>query len=1419
MSTVDKMLIKGIRSFDPENKNVTTFFRPLTLIVGPNGAGKTTIIECLKLSCTGELPPNARSGHSFIHDPKVAGETETKGQIKLRFKTAAGKDVVCIRSFQLTQKASKMEYKAIESVLQTINPHTGEKVCLSYRCADMDREIPALMGVSKSILENVIFVHQDEANWPLQDPSTLKKKFDDIFSATSKNNDQTMKEIVKGNREGLGLSGKRGREEKEEAATCDREDIGSKQLLYTKALEVIKKLHKDQAQEIKTYKLKLENLQTLKDAAYKLRESIAQDQEKTETLAVQMEEIDKSVKNVDAKIHHTEATLKDLRRLQDQITMKTAQRSTLFKEKEKQYEALAEENEDTDEELLEWKTKFGEKIALLNSKIRKLEREMNDIETKSSLLKEGINESIWEISKLQRDADEHMKLKNDRDQIIQKLFGRHNLGNLPNIPFSDEVAANLANRINSRLLDLDRDLQDKKSSITTQLEVAWERYMDANGRCKDIDAKKQAKLEIKSGILERIKEKEKERDLYDPNISDVDLEHLDESEKNLLLEVERKSNQLAVRDFKNVNEEKQVELNAIERKIKDLHHEKDILFADSEDRVRQTVKKRDLETLKKKHKKMQVKALIDDHKERVRRVLKGRLPSDKEWKKEVTQALSALTTEFNDLNAKSREADKEVNLVQMKIQETNKSLSKLHKDMDKYNIADGMRQMFDPFERVARAHHICPCCERPFSYEEEDEFVKKQRVKAASSAEHMKVLAVESSNADSHFQQLEKLHMAYEEYAKIGKETIPLVEKNLYELNAELDQKSQALDDVLGVLAQIKADKDLVEALVQPIETADRLFHEIQGLQKEVQDLEYKLDYGGQGVKSVEEIQLELKTLQSTRYYLSYGKLALSYKALGPLDKEKDQLLRDHYDLKGKLDAEYEEQAEAKRKYQQEVETLRLVTSKIREYDSLGIGEKLQELKNKHCLSVSQLQSCEIRKQEISSELKKSEDVMGNQDQLKRNIEDNLNYRKTKAEVDKLTNEIDSLEERTLEIGRVSSFEAELAKLTRERESLLSELNRCHGTLSVYQSNVAKNKIDLKQAQYKDIDKRYFDQLIQLKTTEMANKDLDRYYNALDKWQTYRGQDIDYISIHSDSEGAGTRSYSYRVLMQTGDAELEMRGRCSAGQKSNPTSKVAGRSYNHAQQTCKQSLSTSVIDVEIPVTGQTHALNEELYWTEENGKKAETFCLNCGILALDEPTTNLDGPNAESLAAALLRIMEDRKGQENFQLIVITHDERFAQLIGRRQHAEKYYRVTKDDQLLFDWLKPRAISSDSLKEDLEPVQYSEDDQVAEEVMGTQSYSLYFISDIKKPGMSKEDENFSTSALSSSMSLLFTRPLLKSFKSLPNSFWIFKVTHLPIRTPPGAKALLSPNTAFLFTVMLQRSQSFSTLFPATTATNK
>ena len=39
------------------------------------------------------------------------------------------------------------------------------------------------------------------------------------------------------------------------------------------------------------------------------------------------------------------------------------------------------------------------------------------------------------------------------------------------------------------------------------------------------------------------------------------------------------------------------------------------------------------------------------------------------------------------------------------------------------------------------------------------------------------------------------------------------------------------------------------------------------------------------------------------------------------------------------------------------------------------------------------------------------------------------------------------------------------------------------------------------------------------------------------------------IQIKADMEGAAGRSYNYRLMMRCGDADLEMRGRCSAGQK------------------------------------------------------------------------------------------------------------------------------------------------------------------------------------------------------------------------------------------------------------------------------
>jgi DNA repair protein RAD50 len=76
---------------------------------------------------------------------------------------------------------------------------------------------------------------------------------------------------------------------------------------------------------------------------------------------------------------------------------------------------------------------------------------------------------------------------------------------------------------------------------------------------------------------------------------------------------------------------------------------------------------------------------------------------------------------------------------------------------------------------------------------------------------------------------------------------------------------------------------------------------------------------------------------------------------------------------------------------------------------------------------------------------------------------------------------------------------------------------------------------------------------------------------------------------------------------------------------------------------------------------------------------AETFCNNCGILCLDEPTTNLDEHHIKSLAKALREIIQSRSEDTNFQLIVITHDPTFIDLIGS-DFCDSYWNISKNEK-------------------------------------------------------------------------------------------------------------------------------------------
>lgn len=85
MSSIDKLTIRGIRAFNPNEEQKIEFQKPLTLILGQNGAGKTTIIESLRTMTAGSMPPHTLNGKTFLHDPRISNQAETKAALKLKF--------------------------------------------------------------------------------------------------------------------------------------------------------------------------------------------------------------------------------------------------------------------------------------------------------------------------------------------------------------------------------------------------------------------------------------------------------------------------------------------------------------------------------------------------------------------------------------------------------------------------------------------------------------------------------------------------------------------------------------------------------------------------------------------------------------------------------------------------------------------------------------------------------------------------------------------------------------------------------------------------------------------------------------------------------------------------------------------------------------------------------------------------------------------------------------------------------------------------------------------------------------------------------------------------------------------------------------------------------------------------------------
>lgn len=65
-------------------------------------------------------------------------------------------------------------------------------------------------------------------------------------------------------------------------------------------------------------------------------------------------------------------------------------------------------------------------------------------------------------------AQAHQLQKNERDQSIQALFTKHNLGRVGALPLSNEVAVKHLERATNRLDELSRDHEQQKVPYSSQ---------------------------------------------------------------------------------------------------------------------------------------------------------------------------------------------------------------------------------------------------------------------------------------------------------------------------------------------------------------------------------------------------------------------------------------------------------------------------------------------------------------------------------------------------------------------------------------------------------------------------------------------------------------------------------------------------------------------------------------------------------------------------------------------------------------------------------------------------------------------------------------------------------------------------------------------------------------------------------------
>ncbi|KAJ8127464.1 hypothetical protein O1611_g6172 [Lasiodiplodia mahajangana] len=1294
MSKIDKLSITGVRSFSHLERQNIAFFTPLTLIVGYNGSGKTTIIECLKYATTGELPPNSKGG-AFIHDPKLCGQPEVLAQVKLRYNVPPNTSYVATRSLMLSVKKTARSQKTLEGTLHS--NCNGEKVSVSSKEANLNKLISDTLGVSPAVLDAVIFCHQEESLWPMSEPAALKKRFDEIFEA----------------------------------------------MKYTKAIENLKVVRKKQGEALTKYRAKEIDDKRDKDRAAENEARSRQLQQEIEEMRTEIEVLGERMTEAAKKAkERREAAISFLHIVND-LEMKRKELGLRKTSLEETKDRMDEELNESDEWLQDAFAQYEERVARHLQDIEESRAMYKEYKDNLDLSRQQLSEKLAEQGRHQSDKAKYERQLESRVRLVQQAAQLHSIRGFEG-DLDDRKVQAFYERIQKLLVDKRHELDrlqaenasdvDNQTSGITELEGQKSRYTQNRVYARQRITACEKSIAVLQRELNTVDVDEGAKAILDSEAKNLDQRFQLVSQDLQNADFDRKLQQEEV-------QQQQLEGES-SRLSRELVESTRLLSDRAQLEVRKeelTEKNRRLTTLKSTWN-QKISALVGGAwdpttiEREFNKGLQAKVQASDEASRErdgVLQQLKAIQANLAAIREKNKKRDGETTKCKNAVIGALKSLDsdselgvdalageieRLESDnltlKNDLSLSSEMSKYYASCKKVMNEKNKCELCERPFANANEksrlaakiksvlEEFGKDEleaeiaeneqllgQLRAARpQSETYKRLLAEKKEADKELhdvqdkeadtlRRLEEMDDTVrvkqeerQDFESMSKTILNISQthKDIVEAEAQVDRimsqqqssgtirSTQEITELQNECGeQLKVVKNKISKLVND---KQRMRDTINALELERSELRNKLNHAVRQLERKKEYEHQIQ-VQKNDIIKQKEIIQQADKDLESVEPEisKARAIRDDILHKGR--GKEKKVAGERDALASSVSELKMIDGDIQDYLNRGGPSNMK-------LNEQAIQALEKTIKRIDDDMNavvarsnKMKEDMASSDAQKRNIMENLNYRKTARDVDRLKSAVVELESRRAQEDydrleqEANVFESERYKRNAERGVLMGAAKSKDEELAI--------KVGEWETQYKYAAQNYRETHIKVETTKAAIEDLGRYGTALNNaimqyhamkmeevnriagelWQsTYQGTDIDTILIRSDSEATnGRSSYNYRVCMVKQDTEMDMRGRCSAGQKV---------------------LASIIIRLAL----------------------AESFGIGCGLIALDEPTTNLDSDNIKALAESLHSIIQARRAQSNFQLIVITHDEEFLRHMRCSEFCDDFWRVSRDEK-------------------------------------------------------------------------------------------------------------------------------------------